>query len=317
MLDKSISIVIPAYNEALTIQAVIEAFAKFLPQATYIVINNASTDETESLAKQTLKRLSLKGSVLNESRPGKAMAIRRAFELVTTDVAVMVDADMTYPADKVHDLIQPIIEDQADMVIGNRHADDVYKKQNKRLFHHFGNHLVAFLISVLFKGKVLDILSGYRAFSLSFIKNFPIMSQGFQLETEMTLHAMDKRYRIKEIPISYFERPEGSFSKLSTTFDGVRVIRFIFSLFRHYRPFLFFSLLSVAIASLGFFVGVPVILEFQATGLISKQPSAILASSLEIIAIFTFLTGVILDTIVQQHHQNYEQFRLNMDPKKL
>ena len=307
----NITLIIPAYNESQTIQTVIETFFREIPEAHFLIIDNASTDNTAELATQTIQTLNCKGRVIHEPRPGKGMAIRTAFDHANTDIIVMVDADCTYPADAIHDLIQPIHANSADMVIGNRHANDAYKKQNTRAFHNLGNWLVTTLIRKLFYAKTTDILSGYRAFSKRFIKCFAILSKGFEIETEMTLHALDKRYRVMEIPIDYYQRPEGSVSKLNTTRDGIRVVKTIITIFRQYRPLLFFSIMSALFLSSGFVVGYPVIKEFFQTGFILKIPSAILASSLMIIAIVLIACGLILDTVVTHHRREHELWRLS------
>lgn len=196
-------------------------------------------DSTESLARETLERLKCHGGVINEPRAGKGNAVRRAFIEIDADIYILADADMTYPAFQAHDLITPIVNGTADMVVGDRHSAGHYAAENKRAFHGFGNCLVRDLVNKLFGAKLADIMSGYRAFNRRFVKNYPILVEGFEIETDMTLHALDKRFRILEVPVEYRDRPEGSFSKLNTFRDGMRVINTITTVLRYYRPLAF------------------------------------------------------------------------------
>lgn len=309
----SIAIILPAYNEACTIQEVMKRFHHEFPDASLYVINNASTDQTYSLAQETLSRLECSGAVINEPRPGKGNAIRRAFLDVDADIYLMADADLTYAPTDAHQMIELISNGSADMVLGNRHANDTYKKINKRRFHNVGNNFIKWLINTLFQSKLNDMLTGFRCFNHRFVKTFPILSEGFEIETEMNLHALDKRFRIIDIPISYADRPDGSESKLNTTRDGIRITSTIFQIFRYYRPMAFFTCLSLFTLTLGIIVGTPVIIEFYQTKYITKVPSATLASSLVIISIIYWCIGLILDTVVHQQRQDYE---LNLLRKK-
>ena len=220
----------------------------------------------------------------------------------------MIDGDDTYPAEFVHSLIKPVVEGEADIVIGDRHSNGTYKDENKRALHNFGNHLVKNLINRLFNSNLQDIMSGYRVFNKKFVKTIPINSSGFEIETEMTLHTLDKKFLIKEIPIEYRDRPEGSFSKLNTFSDGMRVLKTILWVFKDYKPLSFFSILSLLFFLLGLLIGFPVIIEFLNTGIINKVPSAILSTGLMMISVFALFSGFILDTIVKQHRESYELY---------
>ena len=295
-----IAILIPCYNEEKTIAKVINDFKKELPDVKIYVYDNNSTDNTYEIAKQN-------GAIVKkEYRQGKGNVIRSMFRDIDADIYVMVDGDDTYPAEFVHSLIEPIKNKEADMVIGDRLSNGSYETQNKRLFHNFGNNLVKNLINKLFNSSLNDILTGYRAFNKKFVKNFPILSEGFEIETEMSLHALDKKFLIKEISIDYRDRPEGSYSKLNTFSDGIRVLKTIFWLFKDYKPLIFFSLMGSLFFLLSLIVGIPVILEFINTSYITKIPSAILAVGLMLISILSFFSGIILDTIVTQHRREYE-----------
>ena len=295
-----IAVLIPCYNEELTIEKVVKDFRKELPDADIYVYDNNSKDKTVEKATNA-------GAIIRyENRQGKGNVVRSMFKDIDADLYVMVDGDDTYPAEFVHDLMKPVIDGQADMCIGDRLTNGTYQQQIKKNFHEFGNKLVRKTINVLFKNKLKDIMTGYRVFSREFVKNMPVMSPGFELETEMTLYALDKRYRIKEIPIVFRERPDGSESKIDTVGDGLKVIKTIFKMFKDYKPRTFFWFIAIVLGILGLLVGIPVIVEFAQTGYITKMPSAVLATGIEIFALITAQCGVILDTIVKQHKEDYE-----------
>jgi len=299
-MNEKIAILIPCYNEELTIKKVINDFKRELPKADIYVYNNNSKDRTYEIAKQC-------GVIVrNEYNQGKGNVVRRMFREVDADIYVMVDADDTYPAEFVHQLIEPIKNKTADMVVGDRLSNGTYKKANKRKFHNFGNNLVKKAINTAFGAKLNDIMSGYRAFNKIFVKNIPILSSKFEIETEMTLHALDKKFIVKEIPIEYRDRIEGSVSKLSTVHDGFRVIKTIIKMYKDFKPRRFFWYIGFCIMLLGIIVGIPVIMEFIKYRYIYKLPSAILATGLEILAIIVFQCGAILDTIAKQYKENYE-----------
>ena len=228
------------------------------------------------------------------------------FREIDADIYVMVDGDDTYPAEFVHQLIEPIRNEEADMTIGDRLSNGTYQKENKRHFHEFGNNLVRKGINLLFQTKLRDIMTGYRAFSKMFVKNMPVLSQKFEIETEMSLYALDKRYIIKEIPIIYRDRPNGSQSKLNTIRDGVKVIKTIVNMFKNYKPLQFFTIIALILFMIGIAVGTPVLIEFLNTHYITKVPSAILATGIITLSVIVEQCGVILHTVVKQHKENYE-----------
>ena len=297
-----IAVLVPCYNEELTIGKVIEDFKRELPEADIYVYDNNSKDNTSKIAKE-------KGAiVVKEYRQGKGNVVRSMFRDIDADIYIMVDGDDTYPAEAARDMIQPIIDGEADMVIGDRLSNGTYFQENKRPFHDFGNNLVKGLIGLLFKNEIRDIMTGYRAFNRYFVKTMPVLSDGFQIETEMSIHALDKKFLLKEIPIDYRDRPEGSESKLSTFKDGYRVLSALGSLFKNYKPMAFFGIVTLVSFLLGLLVGVPVIFEFVKTSFVSKVPSAILAVGFMVIAILSLVCGVILDTIVKNNKMNYELY---------
>ncbi|MDA5534836.1 glycosyltransferase [Yersinia mollaretii] len=306
-----IAVILPAYNEEQTISATIEDFYNELPDAAIWVVNNRSTDETQKKAQETLMNLGCKGGIINENRPGKGNAVRRAFLNIDADIYILADADLTYPAAQVHKLLAPIINGEADMVVGDRHSEGHYEAENKRALHGFGNRLVRGLVNKLFKAQLADIMSGYRVFNRAFVKSYPILVEGFEIETDMTLHALDKRFRIVEIPINYRDRPEGSLSKLNTFRDGARVLSTIGNILRYYRPLVFFGGAALIFAIIGIVAGVPVIDEWVRERFISHIPLAILATGLEIVAIIFAAIGLILDSITHQDKLNFERDHLS------
>jgi glycosyltransferase involved in cell wall biosynthesis len=295
-----IVVLIPCYNEEFTIAKVINDFKNALPDAEIYVYDNNSKDRTAEIAKQS-------GALLKrEFRQGKGNVVRSMFRDIDADIYIMTDGDDTYPAEFVNNLITPIINNEADMVIGDRLSNGTYTIENKRKFHNVGNKMVIKLINLLFKTSLKDIMTGYRAFSRDFVKNMPILSSGFEIETEMTLHALDKKFLIQEVPIIYRDRPEGSYSKLNTLSDGIRVLKTIFWIFKDYKPLSFFGFTSLLLFVLGIGAGIPVINEFIKTGKVLHMPLAILAVGLIIVSSLSFTCGMILDTIVKQHKENYE-----------
>lgn len=314
-----IAIILPAYNEELAIAQTIEDFFSHRPDAYIHVINNNSTDQTEILARETLTRINARGGVHTVCRQGKGNAIRWAFRNIEADVYVMCDADTTYPASRIETLLGPIIAGNADMVVGDRlsGAGQSYTDATGRNFHSFGNNLVRNLINRLFDTQVSDILSGYRAFSRDFVKNFPILSEGFELETEMTLYALDRRFSIIEVSTPISPRPEGSFSKLHTYRDGFRVIRTILAIFRDYRPFQFFGGFAIMLAISGLLAGSLPIYEYFAHGYIYRVPTAILASGLMVLATLLFAIGLILQTLERHHRLMFERILISSPPPPL
>lgn len=240
-----IAVLIPCYNEEMTIEKVVKDFKRELPYADIYVYDNNSSDRTVEVAKNA-------GAIVrHEYNQGKGNVIRRGFREIDADIFVMVDGDDTYPAEAVHELIKPIKMNIADMVIGDRLSNGTYKRENKRVFHEFGNNLVRNSINRLFKSKLKDIMTGYRAFNRIFVKNMPVLSKGFELETEITLHALDKKFIIKEVPINYKDRPNGSRSKINTISDGYKVIKKIISMYKDYKPRRFFFIIAFILIILG------------------------------------------------------------------
>ena len=300
-----VAVLIPCYNEELTIGKVIDDFKKELPEANIYVYDNNSKDKTGEIAKEH------GAIVIKEYRQGKGNVVRTMFRDIDADIYIMIDGDDTYPAEAARKLMEPIIKNEADMVIGDRLSNGTYAKENKRAFHNLGNNLVKGLIGLLFKNEIKDIMTGYRVFNRFFVKTMPVMSEGFQIETEMSIHALDKKFRLKEIPIEYRDRPAGSESKLNTFRDGYRVIKALIGLFKDYKPLLFFGTISIVSLILGLLAGVPVIVEFALTRFITKVPSAILAVGFIVVAVVSLACGLILDTISATDKRNYELYLNN------
>ena len=297
---EKIAVLIPCYNEELTIEKVIKDFRKELPEADIYVYNNNSKDKTKEIA---IKNGAI---VVDEYKQGKGNVVRSQFRDIEADIYVMVDGDDTYPVEFVHQLIEPVRNGQADMTIGDRLSNGTYQKENKRPFHEFGNNLVKKAINVLFDTKLKDIMTGYRVFNKRFVKNMPVLSPKFEIETEMSLYALDKKYIIKEIPIVYRDRPEGSSSKLNTVGDGIKVVKTIARMFKDYKPFKFFGLIALILFIIGLVIGIPVLVEFFKTAYITKVPSAILATGFMGLAAVSLQCGIVLDTITRQHKEDYE-----------
>ena len=275
-------------------------FQKELPDADIYVYDNNSKDKTAEIAVKN-------GAILrHEYKQGKGNVVRTMFYEIDADLYVMVDGDDTYPAEFVHQLIEPIRNDEADMTIGDRLSNGTYQQQIKKNFHEFGNNLVRKSINILFNNKLKDIMTGYRAFSKTFVKNMPVLSPNFELETEMTLFALDKKFRLKEIPIVFRERPDGSESKINTFSDGIKVIKTIIKMFKDHKPLKFFTIIFAILLIIGIIIGLPVIIEFCKTGYITKMPSAVLATGIITLAVICEQCGIILHTIVKQHRENYE-----------
>ena len=297
---KNIAVLIPCYNEEVTIEKVIKDFRKELPEADIYVYDNNSKDKTAEIAEKN-------GVIVKrEYRQGKGNVVRSMFRDIDADIYIMVDGDDTYPANEVHKLIKPVINGEADMVIGDRLTNGTYQKENKRHFHEFGNNLVKKAINLAFHTNLRDIMTGYRVFNKFFVKNMPVLSPKFEIETEMSLHALDKKFIIKEIPIEYRDRPEGSVSKLNTISDGIKVVKTIVKMFKDFKPRQFFWISASIVAIIGLLIGLPVIIEFIKTGFITRVPSAILATGVMTIALIIAQCGVILDTVVKQNKEKYE-----------
>ena len=294
-----IAVLIPCYNESLTIRKVVEDYKTALPEADIYVYDNNSTDHTDEIAREA-------GAIVRyEYRQGKGNVIRSMFRDIDADCYLMIDGDDTYPAENAREMVNLVLEKGVDMVVGDR-LSSTYFTENKRPFHNFGNRIVRDLINKLFHNDIRDIMTGYRAFSPLFVKSFPVLSKGFEIETEMTIHAVDKNFLIEEIPVTYRDRPAGSESKLNTFSDGFKVLKTIASLFKEYKPFHFFSWISgiLWIIALEFFV--PVLVEYFKTGLVRKFPTVIVCGVTATIGSLMWIFGVILDVIVKKHRQLYE-----------
>lgn len=299
-MDK-IAVLIPCYNEAATISKVVRDFRAALPEAVIYVYDNNSTDDTGRIAEA-------EGAVVrHEYRQGKGNVIRSMFREIEAECYIMVDGDDTYPADEAALLAEPVLAGRADMVIGDR-LSATYFTENKRPFHNVGNRVVRGLINHIFSSNVRDIMTGYRAFSWLFVKGFPILSRNFEIETEMTVHCLDKNFRIEEVPVTYRDRPEGSVSKLNTFRDGMGVLKTIASLFRDYRPMSFFSIIGTILMALALLMFVPVFAEYLQTGLVARFPTLIVAGFAAIAGILMFITGILLHCIEKKHKQLYELF---------
>lgn len=297
-MDK-IAVLIPCYNEALTICQVVSDWRKALPEATIYVYDNNSTDDTAELARQA-------GAVVrHEYMQGKGNVIRRMFREIDAHAYIMVDGDNTYPADYGRQMVELVLEKKADMVVGDR-LSSTYFQENKRPFHNFGNSFVRSCINTLFSSDIQDIMTGYRAFSYLFVKTFPVLSKGFELETEMTIHALDKNMQIRNVVIEYRDRPEGSESKLNTFSDGFRVLRTIGKLFRNYKPLSFFGLISLVLFVLAAAFMIPVLIAYFHTGLVLQFPTLIVCGFTALAAIISFFSGLQLESMVWKNKQDYE-----------
>lgn len=298
-MDK-IAVIIPCYNEAITISKVVKDTIENVPGATVYVYDNNSTDDTAKLAQEA-------GAIVrHEYLQGKGNVIRRMFREIDAMCYIMIDGDDTYPLEYAGEMARLVLEENADMVVGDR-LSSTYYEENKRPFHNLGNDLVRFSINHLFKCKVKDIMTGYRAFSFEFAKTFPILSKGFEIETEMTIHAVNNNMDIRNVVVQYRDRPEGSVSKLSTFSDGFKVLKTIFGLFKNYKPFTFFNLLSVLLllVSVGFFI--PVFVDYIKTGLVLRFPTLIVCGFVFIAAIQSFFTGLILSTMANKSRRDFER----------
>ena len=294
-----IAVLIPCYNEGATIKKVVEDFRRVLPEAVVYVYDNNSSDNTAELA------ASAGAVVRHEYQQGKGNVIRRMFREIDAQCYIMADGDDTYPAEFAPEMAQKILEKKVDMVVGDR-LSSTYFEENKRPFHNLGNSMVRGSINLLFKSDIKDIMTGYRAFSYQFVKTFPVLSRGFEIETEMSIHAVDKNMYVENQVIEYRDRPEGSESKLNTYSDGFKVLRTIGRLFRNYKPFKYFGLLALVfmLISIGFFI--PVFIDYVRTGLVPKYPTLIVSGFTTMAAILSFFAGMILQTGVQKNRQDFE-----------
>ena len=301
MKKSKIAVLIPCYNESATIEKVVKDYKKALPDADIYVYDNNSKDHTDEIAKKA-------GAIVKyEYRQGKGNVIRSMFRDIDADCYLMIDGDDTYPAENAKEMCDLVLSGKADMVIGDR-LSSTYFKENKRPFHNFGNVLVRKLINFFFKNNIKDIMTGYRAFSYEFVKGFPVLSKGFEIETEMTIHAVDKNFKLIEIPVEYRDRPAGSHSKLNTFSDGYKVLRTIATLFKEYKPVLFFNIIALIFLLLGFVISLPAFIGYFQTGLVEKFPSLIVGGFLALASMLSVSTGMILGVIAKKHKQLYELY---------
>lgn len=297
-MDK-IAVLIPCYNESATIEKVVQDFKAAVPEAVIYVYDNNSSDNTAFLAKRAGARVSY------EHMQGKGNVIRRMFREIDALCYIMVDGDDTYPAEHARRMADMILDEKIDMVIGDR-LSSTYFTENKRPFHNMGNSLVRSSINKLFNNDIKDVMTGYRAFSYNFVKTFPVLSQGFEIETEMTIHAVDKNMSIKSVIIEYRDRPGGSESKLNTYSDGFKVLKTIARLYKNYKPRQFFSILSAVLIALAVIFFVPVLAEYLKTGLVPKVPTLIVCGFAVIAAIQSYFAGLILSTIARKGRHDFE-----------
>ena len=307
-MDK-IAVLIPCYNESQTIAKVVSDFKKSLPEAKIYVYDNCSTDHTDLIARQA-------GAIVRyEDKQGKGNVLRRMFREIDAECYILVDGDDTYPPGHAGEMADLVLNHQKDMVIGDR-LSSTYFTENKRAFHNFGNRLVRLLINALFKSELRDIMTGYRAFSYQFVKSFPVLYRGFEIETEMTIHAVDKNMNIGSVIVDYRDRPAGSESKLNTFSDGIAVLKTIGNLWKNYKPLHFFSILSLLLVIVAALVFVPVVfIPYLKTGLVANFPTLIVCGFVVIAALISFFTGLILDSIIKKEKREFE-FRLQLLQRK-
>lgn len=299
-----IAVLLPCYNEGKTIGKVVSDFKRVLPEADVFVYDNNSSDNTFSEAEKA-------GAIVRrEYKQGKGNVIRRMFREINAEVYLMADGDDTYPAESALKMVEPVLKRKADMVIGDR-LSSTYFTENKRPFHNFGNSIVRTSINRLFKSDIKDIMTGYRAFSFEFVKTFPVLSKGFEIETEMTIHSVEKNLQIENVVIDYKDRPDGSVSKLNTYTDGLKVIGTILKLYKNNKPFWFFTIISAALLLIAALFFAPVLFEYLETGLVPKFPTLIVCGFVVLSALVSFFSGVILSTIKQKNLQDFELELIN------
>lgn len=297
-MDK-IAVLVPCYNEEKTVAKVVADFKKALPEAVIYVYDNNSTDNTAEVAEKA-------GAVVRqEYNQGKGNVIRRMFREIDAECYIMADGDDTYPAEFSREMADMVLEKNYDMVVGDR-LSSTYFTENKRPFHNFGNELVRKSINILFKNNIKDIMTGYRAFGYEFVKTFPVLSRGFEIETEMTIHAVDKNMLVGNVVVDYRDRPAGSESKLNTVSDGIKVIRTIVRLFATYKPFVFFTAVAVILGVLGLVFLIPVLITFAQTGLVPKFPTLVVCCFTFLSAILSLFSGIILQTLRRKEKQDFE-----------
>ena len=297
-MDK-IAVLIPCYNEEKTVEKVVRDFRAVLPEAVIYVYDNNSSDRTVELAEAA-------GAVVrHEYSQGKGNVLRRMFREIDAECYILVDGDDTYPADSAPEMCRLVLEHQADMVVGDR-LSSTYFTENKRPFHNFGNSLVRLSINCLFGAKIQDIMTGYRAFSFEFVKTFPVLSKGFEIETEMSIHAVQRNMQVENVVIEYRDRPEGSVSKLNTYSDGAKVLGTILKLYKNYRPFGFFTAIAAVLALISLLFMVPVLTEYFVTGLVPRFPTLIVCGFVMVAALMLFVAGAILSSLLGKDKRDFE-----------
>ena len=298
-MSNRIAVLIPCYNERQTIEKVVKDYKKALPEADIYVYDNNSTDGTNKIARRA-------GAIVRyETKQGKGNVMRAMFRDIEADCYLMVDGDDTYSAEDARKMCEYVLKDNVDMVIGDR-LSGTYFKEKTRKFHKSGNRIVRWTINTIFRRKINDIMTGYRALSYQFVKSYPVLAKGFELETEMTIHAIDKNFTLKEIPIKYKERAAGSISKLNTYSDGVKVIKTIATLFKEYKPGVFFNIISLFIFVIAAILAIPVFIEYMQTGLVPRFPTLIVSCILLVICLLLSITSIILQVIVKKNKQLFE-----------
>lgn len=306
-MDK-IAVLIPCYNEEKTVGKVVSDFKKHLPQATIYVYDNNSSDKTVQMAQEA-------GAIVRyEHKQGKGNVIQRMFREIDAECYLMIDGDDTYPADCAEEMVKLVLEKQVDMVVGDR-LSSTYFTENKRPFHNFGNSLVRKSINVLFKSNIKDIMTGYRAFSYQFVKTFPVLSKGFEIETEMSIYAIDRNMHVENVVVPYRDRPDGSESKLNTYSDGFKVLKTIGRLFRDYKPLSFFGWLSFAMMLISAIFFIPIVFEYAKTGLVPHFPTLIVCGFVAIAAIISFFSGLILESLRLKSKQDYEMTAIRVSER--
>lgn len=301
-----IAVLIPCYNEEKTIGKVVKDFRQALPEAKIYVYDNNSKDKTAEVAKDA-------GAIVKfETKQGKGNVIRTMFRQIDAKCYIMVDGDDTYPAENARELANSVLNEDIDMVIGDR-LSSTYFTENKRLFHNFGNVLVRTLINRIYRSDIRDVMTGYRAFSYKFVKTFPVLSKGFELETEMTIHTLDRNLKVKNIIIEYRDRPDGSQSKLNTISDGIRVLKTIFGFYKNYKPFAFFTLMSLITLLIGLCLFIPIVIDFSHTGLVGRMPTLMISVLFFLATLQLFISGLILDNINKTTKQNFEMRLIDYD----
>ena len=295
----TIAVLIPCYNEAKTIAKVVRDYRAVLPEADIYVNDNNSTDHTDDIAREA-------GAIVRyEYRQGKGNVIRSMFREIDADCYLMIDGDDTYPAENAREMVNLVLERKVDMVVGDR-LSATYYTENKRPFHNMGNWLVKVLVNTIFKGSVSDIMTGYRAFSYQFVKSFPVLSKGFEIETEMTIHALDKNLSVQSVQVEYRDRPADSRAQLNTVSDGMKVLRTIVRLYKEYRPMSFFGLLAALMALVSVILFIPIFAEYLHTGLVPRFPTLIVCGVMGTMAVLLWVCGLILDTVAKKHRQLFE-----------